>query len=198
LEIQEYINSGIIDEYCLGLLSVLEQQEVEMQCSTYPELNKELLTAQALLFNYAAQFAQTPACGLEAQIWNTLENRQKEEKMSLLDLPIIDRYSNHERWLNAVRPFLPPPNSSETIFKVLRNEGGIEQYVVVTDTNVPAEVHTSQYERILILKGSCECKVGSNTISLGPGGFIDIPLHIVHSIQLLSPQVTAILQRIAV
>ncbi len=66
--IQKYIESGIIDLYVLGELSVAEQAEVEKNAAAYPEVRSELKQVQLALGFYAGAHATTPPAGLRERV----------------------------------------------------------------------------------------------------------------------------------
>ncbi len=116
------------------------------------------------------------------------------EALSLNNLPVTDRYANHLSWLKVLAPLMPD-TPVETIFrKVLRNDEYISQTLVITKVNVPEEVHEDYAESFFILEGRCTCTVGANVFELMPGDYLPIPLHVPHNVQLITPQVTAIVQ----
>jgi hypothetical protein len=49
----EYINSGILQDYCLGLLTDDEKKNVDAMCQAYPEVAKELQLLHLALEQYA-------------------------------------------------------------------------------------------------------------------------------------------------
>ena len=69
---------------------------------------------------------------------------------------------------------------------------------MISRTDVDDEVHEHEQESFLVLEGECECHIGDTVYRLGPGGFIEIPLHLNHNVRVLSPYVVAVLQHIAV
>lgn len=68
MNIQEYIESGILEQYALGELPVAEQAEVERLAATYPAIRQELDNIIEVLGNYAAQYAQTPPAGMRERV----------------------------------------------------------------------------------------------------------------------------------
>ncbi|GGG42809.1 anti-sigma factor [Hymenobacter glacieicola] len=60
MNIQEYIESGILEEYALGVLNEVERAEVERIARQHPEINRELKTVIASLDAYAEAHALTP------------------------------------------------------------------------------------------------------------------------------------------
>ena len=66
--IQEYIESGILEQYPLGELSAAEQQEVEAQAARHPEIQAELAEIQAALGAYAQAHAITPPAAMRDRV----------------------------------------------------------------------------------------------------------------------------------
>lgn len=72
MDIQEYISSGIIESYALGLTSEEETREVEALAAQYPVIGEEVAAVCAALEVYAQQFAQTPPPGLKSSVMAAL------------------------------------------------------------------------------------------------------------------------------
>ena len=66
--IQEYIESGILEQYALGELSAAEQATVEAQVASSPEIGEELRQVQAALGFYAEAHAIVPPAGLRERV----------------------------------------------------------------------------------------------------------------------------------
>ncbi|MFD2717596.1 anti-sigma factor domain-containing protein [Hymenobacter monticola] len=66
--IQEYIESGILEQYALGELSPAEQAAVEAQAARHPEVREELEQVQQALGFYAEAHALTPPAGLRERV----------------------------------------------------------------------------------------------------------------------------------
>jgi quercetin dioxygenase-like cupin family protein len=199
LNIVEYMESGVLQQYCLGLLPADERKQVEQVCLQYPVVKQELSAIASSLETFAGVSAMQPPAFMKDQIWNTLQNIGKEKEGSLDDLPLINKYSDHNNWKRIVLPLIPTVIKKEdTLVKVLRQSGGVTQVLMISGTEVPDEVHEDEYESFIVLEGECECQIGDNVIRLGPGGFIDIPLHTHHHVTAISEYVIAVMQRVAV
>jgi mannose-6-phosphate isomerase-like protein (cupin superfamily) len=48
-------------------------------------------------------------------------------------------------------------------------------------SSIPEEVHTTEVERVLVVEGHCNFKVGDQIFSFGPGDRYTLPLHTPHS-----------------
>ena len=72
MNIQEYINSGLLDLYAADALSPSESREVELLAAKYPEIQTEINVIQDSLEGYAAAHAKQPSATLKAKILDAL------------------------------------------------------------------------------------------------------------------------------
>lgn len=198
MNIQDYISSGILQGYCLDILGAEARTEVEKMCRIYPEIKAELRNVELAMEEFAIAHAELPAEEMQEQIWDILENLNKEQVMDINDLPLVNRFSDHRQWLGLVKPFMPAEVVEDRTMQVLKHTDKITQLFVVSKTDLEEEVHDDISESFLILEGECECTVGENVFSLGPGGFTEIPLNVPHSVRALTPYVSVIVQHVAV
>ena len=68
MDIKEYISSGIIESYVLGVVSDQERREVECMSTIYPELQEHLLAVQGNLEQLAESWKKEPPVELKAKI----------------------------------------------------------------------------------------------------------------------------------
>jgi mannose-6-phosphate isomerase-like protein (cupin superfamily) len=192
MDIQEYIKSGILEQYCLGLLDAAQAGDVIRLSLLYPEIKQELTAVENAIEKLSASNAVTPNSGLKQKILGRLGFA--DEPLDINNLPATDKYSNHLSWLNAVEHLIPAEPFEDLSIQVLRQDDKIAQMLVVAKVDVPDESHEAYKESFFILKGTCECTVGDEIIQLNAGGFLEIPLHVEHNIKMLTPHVVAILQ----
>lgn len=190
MNIQEYIASGILQEYCLGLLSGEEKAIVETNCRLYPEIQAELEACRAALLHHA----QTPDPSLRKSIWNLLENVNREEK-GLEGRPLLNRFSEKDTWLRWVQPFLPAVLDRDLFVRVIRDDGQCRQMILWSKVDIPEEEHADVQESFMVLEGECACYVGEEVFRLCAGGYFEIPMHTRHSVKILTPEVLAVVQR---
>ena len=80
MNIQEYIASGILEDYTLGLLSAGERKEVERAAAKYPEIQQELNEIEDALTKYAmAQSTPIPK-DLTGKIMEKIDADTQETK----------------------------------------------------------------------------------------------------------------------
>lgn len=78
MNIQEYLESGALETYALGLGTEAERRETERLLLLYPELEQELAAIQAGLEVYASVHAVEPPAALRAQVLAAMEEGVKE------------------------------------------------------------------------------------------------------------------------
>jgi len=74
VNVQEYISSGIVESYVLGLASPEEQREFERMCEQYPEVLDARLAFETALENQAMEHAIAPPADLRQTVINAAMN----------------------------------------------------------------------------------------------------------------------------
>lgn len=198
MNIEDSLNQGLLQDYCLGLLADPEKEMVEGMVKLYPEVKAALLAMQQGLENYVVEKPIWRKGAMRNKIWETLENIKTEEKKDINDLPLINKYSDHKIWLEMVAPMLPARLEEDTFLAPIQANEHVLQLVTKSIIGHPEEIHTDMIESFLILEGDCICQIGDKFIPLTAGGFIEIPLFEKHNVKVLSPYIVAVVQRIAV
>jgi anti-sigma-K factor RskA len=88
---QEYIESGILEQYVMGTLSAQEKQEVECMSHIYPEIAAELLSIQTTMEAFATSNQKTPPSHLRDQILGSLHElaiSEKNAEGTAIDTPV--------------------------------------------------------------------------------------------------------------
>jgi mannose-6-phosphate isomerase-like protein (cupin superfamily) len=193
MNIGDYINSGALEAYCLGLLSEEEEAYLIQMSMLYPEVKAELTAIEITMEKTAAMEAVNPAPYIRQNLLRVL-GFADESAINLNDLPVIRGQVPHRPWLDALAHLIPDEPAEDFICHVLRDDKIAQQMLVISKTDVPEEEHGDFLESFFILQGRCECTIGDQFYALGEGDFIEIPLHTPHDIRLTTPVVTAILQ----
>lgn len=198
MDIKKYIKSGIIQDYCLGILSKKEMEQVEQHAAVYPEIRNEMEAHQKALSQYAGNFANVVPRELKAKTLSLLDNLKKEELADSNNIPLLNKFSDYKNWLRVVKPLLPDELKKPTFIKVLHEDDKIFQAVMWVKDYYPDEVHDDLQECFIILDGECECHVEGEVIKLGAGGFFEVPLHKHHDVLVTKGPVLAVVQRLKV
>lgn len=84
MDTREYITSGIIESYALGLTSDQERREVECLSSIYPEIKEEVLNAQRALEGFATSIAIDPPEEMKAKILAAIKDVPQESNLKVV------------------------------------------------------------------------------------------------------------------
>lgn len=74
MDIRQYIESGILEQYVLGQLDQNQQAEVERMAREHPEIRQELNSIEAALESYVQAYAKTPPAGVKANVMDEVRN----------------------------------------------------------------------------------------------------------------------------
>jgi len=198
MDYKAYIALGIIEDYCLGILSDEESKAVEQQAKLYPEIKQEIDDYLNALEQYALNSNFYPDNDVKNKTLELLSNLQLEEDARLDKLPLLNKFSDHNNWLQIIKPVLPEKLTDKMFIHVLRDDKKVSQTLIWTVVNYPDEVHEDVEECFIILKGKCRCYIEDEVIELGPGGFLEIPMHKHHDVKVLESPVLAVVQRVKV
>jgi mannose-6-phosphate isomerase-like protein (cupin superfamily) len=198
MDIKAYIASGIIEDYCLGILGDEECRAVELYAQSHPEIKQEMNAFMQALEQYALDNAINPGEQLRTKIFQLLDNLTTEYEATPQHLPLLNKYSDLNTWLRIVEPLLPGALEENMFVKELRNEHGVSQTIIWTKIDYPDEVHEEVEECFIILKGKCRCYIEGETIEVDAGGFLEIPMFKHHDVTVLESPVLAVVQRVKV
>ena len=96
MDVKEYISSGILESYALGLVSKQERQEVECMSHIYPEIKTELDKIMLDMEELAQMQKIDPPAALKQKIFSSIQsikthdNENKEARVIPLTAPSSD------------------------------------------------------------------------------------------------------------
>ncbi|HVW98312.1 MAG TPA: cupin domain-containing protein [Mucilaginibacter sp.] len=193
-EIRKYIESGVLEEYCLGILPEAEQARLIEMSQRHPEVKEELSAVELAFEKLALTAAVEPAERIRKNLLDLLGPGKSSATLDTDNLPLISGRGDPEPWMNAFPQLIPDETPDEFQFNIIRQDDIVQQMIVSGNADVAEEEHSDFYEGLFILKGRCECTIGGAVHILGPGDFVEMPLHTGHDVKLLTPFVTAVLQ----
>lgn len=191
LNVKAYIESGIIEEYCLGVTTRAQAQLFEEYCEQYPEIRAALEEAQQSLEHYAEGFARAPSAGNLNQILDTVNAEFNLGKATLSAAGRLDHFipispsSAHQQWAHLTASLEPPADFDIHVHELYADEE-YSLAVLWIRNSVPPEIHDDMFESALCLEGSCIGVLGDEEVRLEPGDFWDIPLHREHFLKVRS------------
>jgi len=104
VNIKEYISSGVVESYVLGLLSAQERFEFEQYCKTYPELKTAKESFELAVEKQAMENAMPPPAGVKEKIWAAILEKPASSKIINME-PTPSRKSGFV-WLAAASVIL--------------------------------------------------------------------------------------------
>jgi len=199
MDLKDYISSGIIEDYCLGILTEQESSDVLQHAKEHPEIKQAIDEFMQSLEEYSIDASITPPSDTKQKVLQLLNNLQLEEEENIHHLPLINQYSDHQNWLHIAEQVLPETLKEKMFVRELRNDDKVWQTIIWTAIDYPDEVHEDVQESFIILRGKCRCYIEDKAVELGPGGFLEIPMYSHHNVEVLGTDpVLAVVQRIKV
>jgi anti-sigma-K factor RskA len=106
MNIQEYISSGIIESYVLGLASEEERAEFEKLCRQYPELVNARNNFELALEEQARQNTVAPPADVKQKISSAIQKTSATSPSKIISMESTKRRSSGLRWFAAASVIL--------------------------------------------------------------------------------------------
>ena len=199
--ITEFMQSGLLELYVMGSASPEEAEEVEQMAAAHPEIRQELETISQTLEDYAQAHAVKPKATLKPLILATINYLERlkngEPAVAPPTLTPASTIADFAPWLN--RPDMVLPDHAEAIHAKIIGANPAATTAIVWLTGIAEnEIHHDEYERFLIIEGSCDITAGEEVHHLAAGDYYAVPLHTRHMVKVTSPfPCKVILQRLA-
>lgn len=84
MDVNQYIETGILESYAMGQASSQEQREVQCLSKIYPEIAEELKRVEAHLETFATASKRTAPASLKSSILAAIEEVDQEPAMSVV------------------------------------------------------------------------------------------------------------------
>lgn len=199
--IKDYIASGILELYVLGVATNEENEELQSLLLIHPELKEELNIISETIEAYAIENAlsvdPTIKPFLLAQIDYTERLKNGEQPAFPAILNKNSNISDYSQWIN--RPDMNLPENFEDFHaKIIGYTPEAITAIIWIKQMAPQEVHKDEFEKFLILEGTCDLTIEDEVHNLKAGDYLAIPLFKKHDLKITSSiPCKAILQRIA-
>ena len=197
---KQFIDSGILEQYVFGTASTVELEEVERMVAADPLIQSEINTICEALEIQAMANAIEP--GPEVKLFLMAEINYTERLKNgepVTTPPLLHQQStikDYADWLN--RDDMRYEGTENLFAKIIGYTPEAVTAIVWIKENTPPEIHDDEYERFLIVEGTCDILVGDETSHLVPGDYFAIPLYKNHIVKVTSTTpCKIILQRMA-
>lgn len=199
--LRQLIDSGLLDLYVLGQTTEAENFVVEQAIELYPVVKREINAISLALEQFAMVHAVEPDPIIRPFLLATIDfsDRMKSgEEMTIA--PLLHENSaaeDYKTWLEREDMVAPVP-ADDVFAKILSYTPEAITAIVWLKTLASQEVHDHEFERFLILEGTCDIQVEAEAYHLVPGDYFQIPLHKSHQVIVTSDSpCKVILQRVA-
>lgn len=199
--IREYINSGIIEAYVLGIATPEERMEVEELAIEYIIVREAIDEFSYNLEQFSFLNAPSPDPVIKPSLLATIDYLNRIEQGEVPSFPPAlnsnSTIADFAEWLN--RPDMVLPDDSNSIYaKIIGHTPHLSTAIVWVKDMTPQEVHYDEYERFLIVEGTCIISIGDKAYNLSSGDYLTIPLFENHFVKVTSSiPCKVILQRMA-
>lgn len=198
--VSQYIETGILELYVLGIATAEECAEVEQLVAEHVEIKDTIEEIRASLELYAEAGKLEPNPIIKPFLMATIDFTERMQNGEIPSIPpmlsenaVVADYS---QWLN--RPDMVSPGTADVFAKIIGYTAEATTAIVWLKDYAPHEVHDNEYERFLIVEGTCDIIVEEEVNHLGPGDYFAIPLHKKHLVKVTSSVACkVILQRVA-
>jgi len=199
--LESFINSGILEMYVLGISSPEEVEEVEEMAKLHEEVRKEIEAISQALKGYSESNATIPNNTVKAMIMASVDYEERLKKGEQPTFPPIlndnSTIQDYSEWLIR-KDMLLPADFNEIYARIIGYTPEAISAIVWIKSETSYEVHTDEYEKFLILEGTCDIDIDGDIHQLIPGDYLSIPLHKGHVVKVTSQTpCKVILQRVA-
>lgn len=199
--IAEYMQSGILESYVMGTTDTQETAEVEEMAAAFEEIRKEIDEISDAIEHYGMENAIEPNETIKPFLFAIIDYTQRlkngEEPTSPPILHEGSKLTDYTNWLNRDDMVLPK-DFSGLYAKIICYTPDVTTAIVWIKEMSPQEMHHDEFERFLIVEGTCTITIEDKVHKLNPGDFLAIPLYKNHFVKVTSDiPCKAILQRIA-
>jgi mannose-6-phosphate isomerase-like protein (cupin superfamily) len=182
---KEYIESGILEIYALGLATKEQATEIEIYSQQYPEIRNEISRISDDLEFFAKKNAIEPHPAAKYLLFATIDYMERLKKGEVPGTPpelnAGSKISDYHAWLNR-KDMLVPEENAPIFLKIIGYNPQMTTAIVWIKEMAPEEVHDHEYERFLIVEGECDILVGNKKQHFVPGDYFEVPLHESHRV----------------
>jgi quercetin dioxygenase-like cupin family protein len=195
-----YINSGILEQYVLGIATDEECKEVEIMAASDAAVHAEIELIKASIETYAASYAIEPNPVVKPFLMATIDFTERMKNGEIAAVPPMltqnSTINDYSPWLS--RPDMVSTGKEDVFAKIIGYTPEAITAIVWLKSYAPHEVHDNEYERFLIVEGTCDIIVEDEVNQLVAGDYFAIPLHKKHIVKVTSSiTCKVILQRVA-
>ena len=198
---EEYIKTGILEMYVLGLTSEEDNLEIAKLADTHVDIKNEIDAITNSLISRAETNAPLIDPTIRPMLMAIIDYTKRLESGERPTFPAIlnnnSKVTDYEAWLNR-KDMIAPADYDNIFVKIIGYDAKATTAITWIKEGTPYETHKNEYEKFLIVEGSCDIVTDAIVYSLAAGDYLSIPLHVKHQVKITSKiPCKIILQRVA-
>jgi len=187
--LEDFIHSGILEMYVLGCLSPEETEEVEAAMMRHPQVMNEIAEISRAIEHKALEHAVEPNATIRPFLLATINYIERIKRGGEAAFPPeLTPESTPEEyalWIN--REDMTVSSDFEDIhLKIIGYTPKMTTAIAWIRHIAPHEVHTREYEKFLVLEGTCEIILRGEVYPLKAGDYFAVPLYETHIVEVTS------------
>ena len=168
--------------------------------SSDPSIKQELELIRESLEGYAMAHAIEPNPTIKPFLLATIDYTERLKNGAPISVPPLlnenSQIAHFDSWLN--RSDMVSSDTDDIFAKIIGYTPEATTAIVWLKDYTPHEVHDNEYEKFLIIEGTCNIIVEDQVTQLKAGDYFAIPLHKNHLVKVTSSiACKVILQRVA-
>ncbi|MFD2247532.1 cupin domain-containing protein [Pontibacter ruber] len=200
--VAEFIESGILELYVMGAASEEDVLAVEKMAAAHPEVKQEIEQISLAMEHYAQTCATKPRSTVKTMVMATVDYLERMKQGELPESPPVltpgSCISDYGKWLDNPKATLPA-DAEQVYARIIGYTPTATTAIVWVREQSEEEVHHDEYERFLVVEGTCLMRAGEETYNLAAGDYFAVPLNTPHQLTVTSTSpCKAILQRLSV
>ena len=101
MNIKEYISSGVVESYVLGMLTAQERFEFEQYCEAYPQLKAARDAFELAIEKQAMENAVAPPANVKEKVFSAIQQNPASNTSKIVTMVPTTRSSSGLRWMAA-------------------------------------------------------------------------------------------------
>ncbi len=197
MDINAFISSGILENYCLGFCSAEEIVVIEQYAQTYPSVKTEIEKIRISLEDYffANQLQPSPAVKQRLMLSVYEQSAKADTVYAPLIKDVMDT-SILASWITAKKISGPVEEFENLFITDLPSTNQVTNFIVHAKKGHDAEMHDDFVEYLYLIEGSCTMNFEGKPRSYKKGDIIQILPYISHTAIVTSLQpMVALVQR---
>lgn len=196
-----FIESGILESYILGTATQQEVIQVEEMSALHADVRDAIESLKVSFEDLAIATAVQPPVLIKPFFMATMDYMGRMEGGEAPAFPpelnTGAKISDYNEWLN--RPDMVLPSWFQDVHaRIIGYTPQMITAIVWIKEMAPEEVHDNEFEKFLIVEGTCDIDIEGDIHHLKAGDYLAIPLHKNHHVRVTSSELCkVILQRVA-